>query len=293
MKEKMNYTTQISIAGLIWQVQTTMPIQTGNTSSPFITETTDPDVEISVQIGTPNHSGVQIDRQYATIWKSENSWLIEKRFVGMTRAASCVEISEKNSNNIRAWIYPDSKDKITRFSTLLQMLSFDTLITFQKIVNLHSSLIETEYGGILFVGPSGVGKTTQADLWRMYRGADILNGDRSLIRKLNGKWFGYGSPFSGSSGIYRNQRTEILCAVVLKQAEQNSIIKLDPGESFCSLYSETLIPQWSENVHQNMIHLIEQFALEVPTFMLKCTPDSSAVVLLEQCIKGMIRITKE
>ena len=58
---------------------------------------------------------------------------------------------------------------------------------------LHASVINWKDKGILFSAPSGTGKSTQADLWKKYEGAKVINGDRALIRKrkrrVYGLWF--------------------------------------------------------------------------------------------------------
>ena len=45
---------------------------------------------------------------------------------------------------------------------------------------------------IAFSGPSGVGKSTQAEIWKQCFQADILNGDRALLRKADQGWKAYG-----------------------------------------------------------------------------------------------------
>ena len=57
-----------------------------------------------------------------------------------------------------------------------------------RIIHLHSSYIIYHDKAILFTGPSGIGKTTQAELWRDYQGAEIINGDVTLIRKWDGRY---------------------------------------------------------------------------------------------------------
>ena len=56
--------------------------------------------------------------------------------------------------------------------------------------------------GILFSGPSGIGKSTQAALWQRYAGAEIVNGDRALVRPDTGTVSGVF--YAGTSGISRN-----------------------------------------------------------------------------------------
>lgn len=76
---------------------------------------------------------------------------------------------------------------------------FDILAGYGQLV-LHSSYVLPPNGkAVLFSGPSGIGKSTQAALWQRYAGADVINGDRTLIRTddltANGVFY------SGTSGI--------------------------------------------------------------------------------------------
>lgn len=48
---------------------------------------------------------------------------------------------------------------------------------------LHCSVLKVKSGVILFSGPSGIGKSTQAGLWTKYRKARVINGDRTLLKK--------------------------------------------------------------------------------------------------------------
>ena len=45
---------------------------------------------------------------------------------------------------------------------------------------LHASLVEKDGFGVIFLGPSGMGKSTQAKLWEKYLDADFIIGDRPL-----------------------------------------------------------------------------------------------------------------
>lgn len=60
---------------------------------------------------------------------------------------------------------------------------FDILADAGMLV-LHSAYIVTRQGeGILFSGPSGIGKSTQAALWQRYGAAQTVNGDRDRQRR--------------------------------------------------------------------------------------------------------------
>ena len=67
-------------------------------------------------------------------------------------------------------------DKIWKTAAILPLEHQDNLNSFlcqffythavqRHIIYLHSSLIDHQGRGLMFLGPSGIGKTTQAELW--------------------------------------------------------------------------------------------------------------------------------
>ena len=154
------------------------------------------------------------------------------------------------------------------------------LIHFRTLL-FHSSFIEYSGKGIIFTAPSQTGKSTQAELWQKYRGANIINGDKAGV-SLNTKATVHGVPFSGTSGICCNHAMPLQAIVVLSQAKDNSICRMAPSEAITALCSnifiDKLIPvEWSK-----ALNLIIDLVSEVPVYHLACTPDVRAVEALER-----------
>lgn len=152
----------------------------------------------------------------------------------------------------------------------------DVLINHQGFI-LHSSFISWQNNGILFTAPSGTGKSTQADLWKKYEDADIYNGDRTIIRKIDGKYYGFGSPYAGSSGIYRNESAPIKAIVVIEQGPDNVIRRLHGREAFLPLFRETLMNTWNKEYMEKMTDLLMDAVCQIPVYHLFCRPDQDAV----------------
>lgn len=83
---------------------------------------------------------------------------------------------------------------MANFMILLNHIFYANAIR-QNIVQFHSSLVQWQYHGIMFIGPSGIGKTTQAELWQRYQNADIINGDLVFVQKKEEEFLGWGSPW--------------------------------------------------------------------------------------------------
>lgn len=148
----------------------------------------------------------------------------------------------------------------------------------------HASCIEADGGAILFTAPSRTGKSTQAALWQQYRGAALVNGDKAAVRALDGRFFAFGMPFSGTSGVCENRTLPLRAVVTLAQAPETTIRRLGPTEAIArisaNVFSDMRI---SEEWQQTLSRLLD-LAAAVPVFHLACTPDIRAVEALSQAL---------
>lgn len=110
----------------------------------------------------------------------------------------------------------EASDRLLADRQLFYVICPEQLLNRRHGFVLHSAFVRWREKGILFSGPSGTGKSTQADLWERFEEAEILNGDRTVVRKVDGHWRAFGFPFSGSSDIYRNDSAPIAAVVVLQ-----------------------------------------------------------------------------
>lgn len=163
-------------------------------------------------------------------------------------------------------------------------LGLENLLWMWRGILLHSSFVSRKEKGILFSGPSGVGKSTQAGLWKKYKNAEIINGDRAAIRCMDGKWTAYGSPCAGSSGIYKNKSAEIKVIIILRQADSNRIRKMSPAEAFVALYPEVTIHGWDRKFVEDASECLKNLLADVPAYLLECLPNEEAVSLVRNII---------
>lgn len=191
-----------------------------------------------------------------------------------------------SENRERITYASDSEAFFSESSNAFSHIAFERLLLQKDAIILHASFIETAYGGILFSGPSGVGKSTQADLWKMYENAELINGDRTILRQKEGAWRGYGSPYAGSSRCFVNKSKEIRCIVILKQAEQCHIRRLSSAMAFMKIYEGIIINTWNEKYMQKAANLIETLVKKVPVYLMECTPDQEAVELLKKRLRN-------
>lgn len=170
--------------------------------------------------------------------------------------------------------------------TLLNCLGAEHLVVQAGGVVFHSSFIRHQDAGILFTAPSGVGKSTQAELWEKLRGAVIVNGDRSAIRMADNAAFACGIPFAGSSPFCKNETLPLKAIVYLKQAPVTTIRRLRGAEAFRRVWEGCSINVWDRRDMTLASGTVLQVLNAVPVYELACTPDESAVLALEGVLKG-------
>lgn len=150
------------------------------------------------------------------------------------------------------------------------LLGWDRLI-------LHASFVDSPYGGLLFSGPSGIGKSTQAALWQRFMGSTVINGDKPILSRGAGGWTAWGSPYAGSSRCYVPRHEPAAAIFLLEQAKTCTVERLLPGESFRGLYAGTVVNSWNPDYVKKVCNLLLDLACRVPVYRLRCTPDRAAV----------------
>ena len=153
-------------------------------------------------------------------------------------------------------------------------------------VVLHSSYVLTKKGeALLFSAPSGTGKSTQAELWRKFAGAKVINGDRALIKAQNGVTAN-GIFFSGTSGICENVTAPIRAIVLLRQSEKNEIRSVSGKEAFMRLLPQcSYYPDEEENL-RIVTDILAEIISAVPVYDFGCVPEKSAVTALNEVLYG-------
>ena len=146
---------------------------------------------------------------------------------------------------------------------------------------LHSSFIETDKGAILFTAPSGTGKSTQAELWRIRKNIEIINGDRSAIWKEGDIWYAGGIPWCGTSGIMKNRIVPIRAIVILKQGSKNEILPMNYPTKVARLLEQITINPWNRKMRIEAQSFIVELCNSVPVVCFSCLPDVNAVDFLE------------
>ena len=198
------------------------------------------------------------------------------------RAAAFAVTEHFENGNIEIRVLPDYLSYFTGTAGIFNRICMETLLLQHQGLLLHASLINYKGKAIAFAGPSGIGKSTQADIWHNYLGADIINGDRAALRKEGDGWYAYGCPYAGTSGIYKNDRAPLAAIILLGQAEENHLRRLTETEAFRRIYQEFSVHHWQRRFVAKATDLCLQLLAQTPIYLLECRPDESAATLVKK-----------
>lgn len=190
-------------------------------------------------------------------------------------------VTERSETDLLAEISPKAASQLGSY-LILRWLDLPNRFLKREAVFLHASFIRWNGKAILFTGVKQIGKSTQAELWRRFRGAELLNGDRALLRKLDGVWTACGSPFCGTSGICFNEKVPIAAIVVLKQGGENRAEPVGLKDALAAFLSGCSFDASSRSVTERLMTLAQQIYGAVPMLRLTCTADARAVCCLEE-----------
>ena len=166
------------------------------------------------------------------------------------------------------------------------LAAFYSRLSYQRGVLTHASCVSWKEEGVIFTAPSGTGKTTQAELWKRYKDAEILNGDKVILECRMETVWAWGSPWKGSSPYAVNKKVPLKAVIVLEQGKENRIRRLSGEETAAMFFPHVFYPSWSEACVAEVMESMDRLVRNIPVYFLSCLPDDGAVDLVCRTVWG-------
>ena len=169
----------------------------------------------------------------------------------------------------------------------------ETLAIYRKICDLlrekdtflfHCSAIEMDGKAYLFTAPSGTGKSTHTRLWREVFGDKVtmINDDKPLLHLAENEIVVYGTPWSGKEQLQTNTSAPVAGIVILHQAMENKIRRIEAREAYPMLLNQTHRGTSADGMKYTL-DFVWRLA-QVPVYSLGCTISKEAVLLAHQSL---------
>ena len=163
----------------------------------------------------------------------------------------------------------------------LQVLLIAYLAQRGKGIFTHAVGIRDLNGkGLLFAGESGCGKSATARLWHNHTRAMVLNDDRVIVRRQNGRFFIHGSPWHGAFSDYLGSRIEsapLDKLFFIYHAPKNRLERIRPEKTFNYLYPSTFPVFWNKDYLENVVSFGLDLIKQVPCYRLGFVNDRKII----------------
>jgi hypothetical protein len=249
----------IDIGGLPIEVQTTDPeferILRGRYRD-YIRPDHASEFALRVQVTSPDVFDPDAD---AEVWLEGREWRMQR---GDFRA-SFDPISRRGQ--VAQSANPYSIDSVLRIVHTLMLAPAGGFL-------LHASSAVRNGKAFLFSGVSEAGKTTMARL--APPDVALLTDEASYVRKVDGRYFAYGTPFAGEFGEPgKNISAPIAALYLLKKAPDNRIEEIDPAEATQRLLRNILFFAHQPEMVRQVFDAACAFVKAVPVYQLAFFPD--------------------
>ena len=143
-------------------------------------------------------------------------------------------------------------------------------------VVFHGSAVAVGEKAYLFTARSGTGKTTHTDLWlKNIEGSYIVNGDKPILRLLDGRPTVCGTPWMGKEGRGCNKNVPLAALCFLNRGTENRIEKTELARVYPRLIGQTYRPETGAMVAKT-VRILEKIGQSVPLYELFCNMEDEA-----------------
>lgn len=137
---------------------------------------------------------------------------------------------------------------------------------------LHASSAVRNGKAFLFSGLSEAGKTTMARL--APNDVSLLTDEASYVRKVDGRYMAYGTPFAGELGVAgENISAPIAALYLLAKGPENRIDQIDPAVAIRRLLRNILFFAHQSDLVRQVFESACAFVAAVPVYQLTFFPD--------------------
>lgn len=242
----------------------------------FLTEG-DPEVVLRFQ----HSSAFQEEKNLpgVILFDTQPNWRIyysNKKYILQTRDRTAILTPDFSSGDV----YMIKNQRGFPFTYPLDELLMINLLAQGRGVMVHAFGVMDTDNGLLFAGTSGAGKSTIANLWKDKKDVTVLSDDRIIIRKIDGRFWIYGTPWHGDANVCSPEKAPLEKIFFLKHAKVNKVEEIEEIDAVSKLLVCSFPTFWDKKGMEFTLGFIDELTREVPCYELGFLPDEGVIDLV-------------
>jgi hypothetical protein len=156
-------------------------------------------------------------------------------------------------------------------------------------VLMHACAFSDGEAGFLFAGTSGSGKSTMAGIWGRQPGIVLLSDDRVILRRHDGEFWIYGTPWHGNARAAAAVRAPLSKVFILHHGRENVTVPLAPPQAASALFVRSFPPFWDASGVAASLQLLGEVVESAPCLQLDFLPDDGIVAFVKHLNENWVR----
>ncbi|MBQ8720312.1 MAG: hypothetical protein IJY65_04705 [Clostridia bacterium] len=139
---------------------------------------------------------------------------------------------------------------------------YESIVVYRKIAErlpeydafvFHGAVLSDGNGAYAFTARSGVGKTTHIRLWLSeFDDVRILNGDKPIVRIMNGTVYACGTPWRGKENYGECEIAPLRAITFLERGSENATAELSEKDATLRFLSQIYMPKSPVSVSKTL-----------------------------------------
>jgi hypothetical protein len=247
--------------------------------------TNKPDIHLRMHLGAPQMKVGEKIFESSPIWtlyRRDEDFIINL-FEKMNGLKRILRITRDFTSADLYFTEPDGAFNDPFFGPIIELLMVNYLTRVGSII-VHSCGINYRGKGILFVGESGAGKSTLTRIWNKEAGVEILSDDRIIIRKIDDRYWMYGTPWHGDAHFASPTKIKLEKIFFIKHGQANSARAVSGSFPVLQFLKASFPPFWDKNCMEFAMEFFNDLVAAVPCKELSFAPDASIVEFVDNLL---------
>jgi hypothetical protein len=263
---------------------------------PFLVEGKEGDIQVEVRwephtvtdLGAEVFSARDMPGRYPPNWRlylaDDGLWRLQVNASAHPVFRQRVAVFESDFRRGRVYVDLQHRDQEVQPYPLagpLDRVLFVNIVTHGLGIMLHACGVKVDGRGYVFAGPSDAGKTTLSRLWDEFSDATILGDECLILRRREGRYWAYGTPWVGEAGLFSPQGVPIEAIFFIEHAGANRLRRISAHSGIQQLLAQSILTPYDPIAVEFGLDFCLDLVEAIPLYQFGFVPDGSAVRTIE------------